>query len=190
MGQDPGAAELPVRQGDLLLGKYLIGKTLGAGGMGVVVAAEHVQLGQKVAVKFLTAELRGNAEAVERFLREARAAAQIRSEHVVRVVDVHGVAGDLCYMVMEFLEGQDLSQIIETQGRLSLPEAVGYVLQACEAIGEAHGRGIVHRDLKPSNLFLSHRLDGSPLIKVLDFGISKAAMADAGVPGASPQGVT
>jgi len=175
---DLASQGLPVRQGELLLGKYLIGETLGAGGMGVVVVAEHVQLGQKVAVKFLSAELRDNRDAVGRFLREARAAASLRSEHVVRVVDVSSTQGDLCYMVMEYLDGKDLSQLLQARGHLPVPEAVGYLLQACEAIGEAHGLGIVHRDLKPGNLFLTHRPDGSPLIKVLDFGISKAAIAE------------
>ena len=167
--------DLPVRRGDLLLGKYLIGETLGAGGMGVVVAAEHVQLGQKVAIKFLPATLRQNPDRVTRFGREARAAARIRSEHVARVVDVSGPDSDICYMVMEYLDGSDLAHLVRARGRLPTEEAVGYVLQACEAIAEAHGAGIVHRDLKPSNLFLTKRRDGTPLIKVLDFGISKVA---------------
>jgi len=169
--------DLPVRRGDLLLGKYLIGETLGAGGMGVVVAAEHVQLGQKVAVKFLPSTLRQNPDRVARFVREARAAARIRSEHVARVVDVSGPDSEICYMVMEYLDGSDLAHVVRDRGRLPPDEAVGYVLQACEAIAEAHGAGIVHRDLKPSNLFLTRRRDGSPLIKVLDFGISKVAAA-------------
>lgn len=167
--------DLPVRRGDLLLGKYLIGETLGAGGMGVVVAAEHVQLGQKVAIKFLPTTLRQEPDRVTRFVREARAAARIRSEHVARVVDVSGPDSDVCYMVMEYLDGSDLAHLVRARGRLPTGEAVGYVLQACEAIAEAHGAGIVHRDLKPSNLFLTKRRDGTPLIKVLDFGISKVA---------------
>jgi len=167
--------DLPIQRGDLLLGKYLIGETLGAGGMGVVVAAEHIQLGQKVAVKFLPATLRQNPDRVARFVREARAAARIRSEHVARVVDVSGPDSDICYMVMEYLDGSDLAHVIRARGRLPPDEAVGYVLQACEAIAEAHGAGVVHRDLKPSNLFLTRRRDGTPLIKVLDFGISKVA---------------
>ena len=173
-------ADLPIKQGDLLLGKYLIGKTLGAGGMGVVVEAQHVQLGQKVAVKILPAALRGDADRVTRFVREARAAARIRSEHVVRVVDVSAADSDVCYMVMEYLEGVDLAQLLAMRGCLPPDEAVGYVLQACEAIAEAHGAGVVHRDLKPSNLFLTKRRDGSPLIKVLDFGISKVALSTTG----------
>lgn len=147
--------------------------------MGVVVLAEHVQLGQKVAVKFLSAALRENRDAVERFLREARAAAHIRSEHVVRVIDLSGTEGDLCFMVLEYLEGRDLSQVVHARGHLAVTEAVGYLVQACEAVGEAHGLGIVHRDLKPGNLFLTHRPDGSPLIKVLDFGISKSTINEA-----------
>jgi serine/threonine-protein kinase len=180
VSQALGLADLPVGRGELFLGKYLIGETLGAGGMGVVVAAEHVQLGQKVAVKFLSLELRQNADGVARFLREARAAARIRSEHVVRVVDVDGATGDVCYMVMELLDGEDLARVVRLRGRLSTEVAVGYILQACEAIAEAHELGIVHRDLKPSNLFVTYRRDGSPLLKVLDFGISKAVDAGAG----------
>ena len=176
--QDLGTVDIPVRRGELLHRKYLIGEPLGSGGMGVVVAAENVQLGQKVAIKFLSDRLRWDEKALVRFLREARNAAQIRSEHVVRVLDVSSTDGSTCYMVIEYLEGEDLAAILRRRGPVSTAEAVGYVLQACEAIVEAHGLGIVHRDLKPSNLFVTRRRDGSPLLKVLDFGISKLAIAE------------
>lgn len=170
--------QAPVRAGEVLAGKYAVESVLGAGGMGVVVAATHVQLGQRVALKFLLPGACGNAEAVERFLREARAAVQIQSEHVARVSDVGTLETGSPYMVMEFLQGTDLDQIVRSRGPLPIPEAVDAVLQACEAIAEAHALGIVHRDLKPANLFVTQRADGSSLIKVLDFGISKARSLD------------
>jgi hypothetical protein len=142
--------------------------------MGVVVSARHVQLGQRVALKFLLAPACEDPDAVARFLREAQAAVQIRSEHVARILDVGTLEGGAPYMVMEFLSGSDLGRVLDERGALPVDEALGYVLQACEALAEAHACGIVHRDLKPSNLFLAHRADGSPLVKVLDFGISKA----------------
>ncbi len=164
----------------VLADKYEIEQTLGEGGMGYVVAAVHRTLGQRVAIKFLHPEALSNRDAVERFLREARASAMLRSEHVGRVIDVGETPDGTPYMVMEFLEGSDLAQMLRHHGRLRVTEAVDYVLQACEAIAEAHAAGIVHRDLKPANLFRTQRTDGSPLIKVLDFGISKASPGDPG----------
>jgi len=162
-----------VREGQLLAEKYRIERLLGAGGMGAVVAAHHVQLDERVAIKFLTSEMRGNPEAVARFLREARAAVKIKSEHVARVIDVGSLDDGAPYMVMEYLEGGDLSAWLEQRGPLPMAQVVEFVLQACEAIAEAHVLGIVHRDLKPSNLFCIRRPDGLLSIKVLDFGISK-----------------
>jgi serine/threonine protein kinase len=163
----------PVREGDVLDGKYLVEKILGLGGMGVVVAAKHLQLDQHVAIKFVLPHAIGDGEAMERFAREARAAVKLRSEHVARVLDVGTLANGAPYMVMEYLAGSDLGAMIETTGPLSPVDAVDYVLQACEAIAEAHSHGIIHRDLKPRNLFVTHGVDGKPLVKVLDFGISK-----------------
>ena len=142
--------------------------------MGVVVAATHLQLEQRVALKFLLPEALQSKEAVARFLREARAAVRLQSEHVARVLDVGTLETGAPYMVMEFLEGADLSRVVAGDAaRSPIDEAVDFVLQACEAIAEAHALGIVHRDLKPPNLFLTRRADGAPLVKVLDFGISK-----------------
>ncbi len=172
----------PVRSGDVLAGKYQVERVLGAGGMGVVVAAMHLQLHERVAIKFLLAEVAQHPGAVERFLREARAAVRIKSEHVARVFDVDLLEDGVPYMVVEFLEGVDLTHRLEKVGRLPPEEAVEFVLQACEAMAEAHALGIVHRDLKPSNLFLTHRANGEPLIKVLDFGISKMAQAPEDAP--------
>jgi len=179
----PAAPPLPIPVGSLVAGKYRIERVLGHGGMGVVVAAMHEQLRQRVAIKMLLPEAKTSPNAVSRFLREARAAAAIKGEHVARVLDVGELEGGSPYIVMEYLEGRDLAAILASLAeprRLPSEEAVGYVLQACEAIAEAHAAGIVHRDLKPSNLFLSRRPDGTPMVKVLDFGISKALLAPAG----------
>src|SRR5450432_3438212 len=162
-----------VREGDVLAGKFRIERVLGQGGMGVVVAATHIHLDERVALKFLLPEALANAEAVARFAREARAAVKIKSEHVARVSDVGTLESGSPYMVMEYLEGQDLAEWVRKSGAMRVPDAVEFVLQACEAIAEAHALGIVHRDLKPANLFVTRRADGTPCIKVLDFGISK-----------------
>jgi serine/threonine protein kinase len=160
----------------VLAGKYSVERVLGAGGMGVVVVAVHVDLYERVALKFLLPEAIGHEQAVQRFSREARAAFKIKSEHVARVIDVGTLEMGAPYMVMEFLDGRDLDAVLEERGALPIQEAVEYILQACEAIGEAHTLGIVHRDLKPANLFLVRRRDGSPCIKVLDFGLSKVGI--------------
>ncbi len=160
--------------GTILAGKYRIERLLGEGGMGMVVAATHLHLGTQVALKFLLAEMAGNQNMAERFMREARASALLKSEHVCRVSDVGMLDNGAPYIVMELLTGQDLSQILRTHGPLSIGIAADYMLQACTAIAEAHGAGIVHRDLKPGNLFWTQKPDGSTLIKVLDFGIAKS----------------
>ncbi|HEY6462430.1 MAG TPA: serine/threonine-protein kinase, partial [Polyangiaceae bacterium] len=173
LSDGPDAPDVGVRPGDVLAGKYRVERVLGAGGMGVVVAAYHLQIDERVALKFLVPEALRNAEALARFDREARAAAKIKSEHVARVVDVGRLENGAPYLVMEYLEGGDLSGWIKQHGPLPVELAVDFVLQACEAIAEAHSLGIVHRDLKPSNLFCIRRPDGLLSIKVLDFGISK-----------------
>ena len=164
----------PVRVGDVFAGKYQVERVLGSGGMGVVVAAKHVHLGERFAIKFLLPEAIKKKEVVQRFVRESRAAAQIKSEHVARVFDVGALDDGTPYMVMEFLHGADLSTVLKTSGAVPVELAVEYVLQACEAIAEAHSLRIIHRDLKPANLFVTKRADGSPVVKVIDFGISKA----------------
>lgn len=164
----------PVRAGDVLAGKFEVERVLGEGGMGVVVAARHLELDQRVAVKFLLPEIAKRNDAAERFRREARAAVKIKSEHVARVLDVGSNEDGVPYMVMEYLEGHDLGDELRERGQLPIEEAVRYLLEACEAVAEAHAAGIVHRDLKPANLFLARRADGTRLVKVLDFGISKS----------------
>jgi serine/threonine protein kinase len=163
----------PVQEGEVLAGKYRVERVLGVGGMGVVVAAHHIGLDERVAIKFLLPEALGNPEAVARFAREARAAVKIKSLHVARVSDVGVLDTGAPYMVMEYLQGQDLSQRLRDHGPMGVPETIDLVLQACEALAEAHALGMVHRDLKPANLFLTQQADGSPCVKVLDFGISK-----------------
>jgi eukaryotic-like serine/threonine-protein kinase len=170
----------PVHEGEVLAGKYRVDKILGKGGMGVVVAAHHIQLDEKVAIKFLLPAALASKETVTRFAREARAAVRIKSEHVARVSDVGTLETGAPYMVMEYLEGGDLGNWAKEHGRPSVEQAVEFLLQACEAIAEAHAMGIVHRDLKPANLFVVRRADGLFSIKVLDFGISKVTGAAAG----------
>jgi eukaryotic-like serine/threonine-protein kinase len=170
-----GTMDLPegVREGAILSGKYLIGPILGAGAMGIVVAARHLLLNEDVAIKFLVAGRWDQADAVQRFVQEARAAVRIQSEHVVRVLDVAVLEGGAPYIVMEHLRGTDLATRLRIGGPLPVDQAVDFVMQACEAISESHRIGIVHRDLKPANLFVLEREGGPPSIKVLDFGISK-----------------
>ena len=169
----PVPDDAPVREGEVLDNKYRVDRVLGVGGMGVVVAATHVQLQTRVALKFLLPEVLKDPQVVERFTREARAAVQIQSEHVARVTDVGALPNGAPYMVMEYLEGQDLAQALAGGSPLPLAQIVGYILEACEAIAEAHALGIVHRDLKPANLFLARRTGCEAVVKVLDFGISK-----------------
>ena len=159
--------------GTVLAGKYRVEQVLGVGGMGAVVAAYHMQLDQRVAIKYLLPEAMKNPEVVERFSREARAAAKIRGEHVARVIDVGQFDDGAPYMIMEYLEGSDLARLLEKSGPLSFEDAVRYILETCEALAEAHAAKIVHRDLKPANLFLAKQPDKRSIIKVLDFGISK-----------------
>ena len=168
------SALLPVTVGQIVAEKYQVDSVIGQGGMGVVVSAHHIDLDQKVAIKFLLADVVQHADAAERFRREARAAARIHSDHVVRVLDVGVLPDEVPYMVMEYLEGKDLGAKMSGGDRFTVEEAVGYALEAIDAIAQAHKAGIVHRDLKPANLFLAKRPDGSHRIKVLDFGISKS----------------
>lgn len=163
-----------VQPGHVLDGKYRVERVLGMGGMGVVVAARHVVLKTGFALKLMRREATRDEESVERFLREARAAVRLKSQHCVRVIDVGRLQGGAPYMVMELLVGQDLANLVGEKGARSPPEAVDYILQACEGIAEAHALGLVHRDIKPQNLFVTRGLDGMPLVKVLDFGLAKS----------------
>ena len=164
-------------EGQVLDGKYRIERVIGRGGMGVVVAARHLVLDEQVAIKFLSDQAWMNGEVVARFEREARAAVKIKSEHVVRVIDVGRLASGAPFMVMEFLQGEDLSNRLVQYGPLPIAQAADFVLHACVALASAHAAGIVHRDIKPGNLFCTQGSDGELLVKVLDFGISKLTEA-------------
>jgi serine/threonine protein kinase len=161
--------------GTVLADKYRVGHVLGRGGMGMVAFADHLQLMQPVAIKFLHPLIGHDADAIARLLREAQATARLRSEHVARVLDVGALPGGTPFIVMEHLEGQDVATLLRA-GPLAAATAVDMVLQVCEGLAEAHALGIVHRDLKPSNLFVTRRRDGTPLVKILDFGISKTTV--------------
>jgi serine/threonine-protein kinase len=159
--------------GDLIAGKYQVVKKLGEGGMGVVYEAIHTRIQQRVAIKMLLPDVMELPEVVPRFEREARAAGKLKSDNTARVLDVDMSENGLPYMVMEFLDGVDLGQLLEKNGALPVQDAVDYVLQACNAMAEAHAAGVIHRDLKPSNLFVLTNTGGTRKVKVLDFGISK-----------------
>ncbi len=171
----PASASLV--EGTLVAGKYRVGRPLGAGGMAEVYEAEHVDLGTRLAIKVLRPELTRSPTVVQRFSREAQSAAQLESEHVARVIDV-GQHEQLPFIVMERLDGDDLAARLAKVGPLPLADAVDHLLQAGQALAEAHARGIIHRDIKPSNLFLAQRPPDDTRIKVLDFGIAKAVSTD------------
>ncbi len=174
-GKVRGVRELPigVREGEVLAGKYRIGRVLGGGAMGTVVVAHHLWLDQKVAIKFLLPAAGGHPDSVARFIREAQATVRLTSEHVVRVLDVAALDVGAPYIVMEYLDGCDLAVWLAKHRMLPIAGAVDFILQACDAVAEAHEIGIIHRDLKPANLFAVERGDAERVIKVLDFGISK-----------------
>jgi hypothetical protein len=170
---DPGVAI-----GHVFLGKYRVEEILGVGGMGVVTKCLHMQLGELVAIKMLRKDVLEDRDAVERFMREAQAAARLRSEYVARVIDVGRFENNVPYMIMEFLDGHDLGALLDERGTLPVPWAAEMVMQTAEALAEAHSIGIVHRDVKPTNLFVTWRPDGSALVKVLDFGIARAPLGN------------
>lgn len=170
-----------VHPGDVVDGKYLIERLLGQGGMGAVYVALQERLGRRVAIKFLHPDGLTSEEALARFEREARASAALESDHVTRVLDVGHLESGAPYIVMELLDGEDLGAALDRRGPLPVAEVIDVIVQACDAIAEAHEHGIVHRDLKPANIFLARRSNGSVTAKVLDFGISKTADATGGV---------
>ena len=175
MGRPPpqNTAEEPLVPGDVVDGKYRIIRLIGEGAMGMVLAATHLRLDELVAIKVLHGELLYDEKCCERFAREARATAMLRNDHVARVIDVGDLPNGLPYMVMEYLDGRDLGELLIAGDPVTARTAVSWIVQACTAVEEAHQQGIVHRDLKPENLFLARRPDGSQRIKVLDFGVSK-----------------
>ena len=164
--------------GQVISGKYRLVRLLGDGGMGSVFEAHHEKLGTRVAIKFLHAELARHAGLVERFLQEARVAAQITSPHVVRVTDIDQTPEGAAYIVMDLLEGEALSQVLERERKVPVPVACDYTKQILEALEAAHALGVVHRDLKPENVFVTF-VAGRPVLKLIDFGIAKLRQSGA-----------
>jgi eukaryotic-like serine/threonine-protein kinase len=174
-GPKSGAVRLTreLAPGTIINSKYRVDAVLGRGAMGVVVACEHLELRERVALKFLLkAGYAAGQDFALRFLREAQVCAKLKNQHITRVVDV-GTWQDGAFMVMELLDGQDLRHVMQATKPMPVAKAVDYVVQLCEGLAEAHAKGIVHRDLKPSNVFVVRNVDGSDLVKILDFGISK-----------------
>jgi len=176
-----GAKRAHLGVGVGVAGKYEIVRHLGRGGMGVVFAARHLQLGHLVAIKVLHGDVLDPTD-IARFMREARAAAKLESEHVVRIHDLGLLPSGHPYLVMEHLEGEDLGRVVVTRGPMPIADATTIALQLCEVLGEAHAAGVVHRDIKPQNLFLvTPKTASDPLrIKVLDFGLAKDASSQSG----------
>jgi eukaryotic-like serine/threonine-protein kinase len=166
-----------MQKGDVLRGKYRLVRLLGDGGMGAVYEANHEGLGTRVAIKVLHAELARRQGLIERFLREARVSAQIKSPNVVQVMDVEATDDGVAYIVMELLEGEPLSALMEREGKLPVPLASDYTVQILHALEAAHALGVVHRDLKPENVFVTLAA-GKPLLKLIDFGIAKVKELD------------
>jgi serine/threonine-protein kinase len=163
------------RAGEVIAGKYRVEEVIGVGGMGIVAAGTHLDLDQRVAIKFVNASAMRDEKLLERFLREARAAARLKSEHVAKVLDVGRLASGSPFMVMELLEGCDLGALLAKNGPLPFETAADFIAQACEAVAEAHARGIIHRDIKPQNLFLTTAVGGAALVKVLDLASRRFA---------------
>jgi eukaryotic-like serine/threonine-protein kinase len=167
------------KTGTVLLGKYRVESIIGEGGMGGVLKATHVELDEPVAIKVLLPDMMNRAEIVQRFMREAKAAVKLKGEHVARVIDVGKLEGDADgrlegtpYIVMEYLDGADLAAILKHHGPQEPAMAVDLILQACEALAEAHSLGIIHRDIKTSNFYITQDVGDPPHLKVLDFGLA------------------
>src|SRR5262249_47565368 len=175
-----GSMVLPVQVGQVIAGKYEVERIVARGGGGVVVKAKHLQLLEPCAIRLMLCGRLDAPSARERFLREARACARLRGDHVVRIFDVGELDAETPYMVLEYLEGVDLSEYLKPGRPLPVHEAVRYVLQICAALAEAHGLGIVHRDLKPANVFLARLAGGTTPVKLLRLGISKILVDPAG----------
>lgn len=167
-----------IAEGQVIAGRFRVGRELGRGGTATVWFATHVKLGTPVAVKVMLSQFKADPHATARFLREARAMARLTSDHVARVLDVDVTDDGRPYIAMEYVEGSTLSEILRKRRRLPCSEAANYICQTAFALSEAHSLGIVHRDLKPGNLLVTARRDGSALVKVLDFGISKVPVTD------------
>jgi serine/threonine-protein kinase len=167
-------AEFPIAPGMVVGERWRIARQLGRGAVGAVFEA-HDSSGHRVAIKVLHAAWRRDERVVERFAREARVLMKLKNPHVGKLIDVGNFdenQGDLPYLVLEFLEGADLDEVITQKGPLPFRQAFAWGADACDGVAEAHELGVIHRDLKPSNVFLAREPSGEPFVKVLDFGIA------------------
>ncbi len=162
----------PLEAGQIVARKYRVGELIAVGGMGVVHAGTHLELGHTVAIKCVRADCASSGEVVRRFLNEARVAASLRSDHVAKVFDAGWTPDGVPYIVMEHLQGRDLATQLVESGALPVRDAVRYILEACDALEEAHRAGLIHRDVKPENLFIVEHSNGKTALKLLDFGVS------------------
>ncbi len=166
--------------GATIAGKYRVRRVVGAGSMGLVCEAVHLEIGKRLAIKLIDASLAGMGDIALRFRQEARAASLIESQHIVQVFDVGDDERLGLYLVMEYLTGEDLAKKLAREGRLASDVSVRIAVQAARGLAKAHEAGVVHRDLKPANIFLVDRDDEEPLVKILDFGVSKVVEASRG----------
>jgi serine/threonine-protein kinase len=162
--------------GEVVAQRWVVERVVAEGGFGIVVAARHVELDETVAIKFLKAESVDRPDVVGRFAREAKICARMKNEHTPTVIDVGVCPHRGPYMVMEYLEGEDLLHLVARRGPMPIAEVAEIGLQACAALASAHAAGVIHRDIKPENLFLAERPGGMKVLKLLDFGISKASL--------------
>lgn len=178
-----GTQEIPL--GDPLIGatldRYKVVRRIGEGGMGFVYEALHTVIEKRVAIKLLRKDFSSRQDVVERFRQEAKSASRIGQEHIIDISDFGETPNGESYFVMEYLEGQDLANLLAHEGVLPPERAVAIMLQCCTALGAAHGKGIIHRDMKPENIFLIHRGNNPDFVKIVDFGIAK--MEDIETPG-------
>jgi eukaryotic-like serine/threonine-protein kinase len=166
------------RVGHVLADKYRLVRMIGRGGMGAVYEAQHARLKRRFAIKFLYPELARRHDVMVRFEREAEAAGALENENIAAALDFGHATDGAPYIVMEYLQGEDLARLLGRAGPLPVQRAVRLIVQACCGLEAAHAKGIVHRDLKPQNLFICRRNDGSDLVKVLDFGVAKLRDAE------------
>ena len=164
--------------GQLLEGRYRIDRLLGQGGMGKVYEATHVSMDRRVAIKVLNQEMTQNEQALKRFNREMKVSSRIEHPNSIQVFDYGQLQDGRCYLVMEFLEGMTLSDLIRTEGAVSVKRTVTIAEQILMALGAAHAKGIVHRDLKPDNVMILSQYGKTDFVKVLDFGIAGTADKD------------
>jgi serine/threonine protein kinase len=166
--------------GATIAGKYRVRRVVGGGSMGVVCEAEHIEIGKRVAIKLIDASLAGMTDIAMRFRQEARATSLVESHHIVQVFDV-GTDEQLgLYLVMEYLAGEDLAKVLARETQLPIDTAVRVAVQVARGLAKANEAGVVHRDLKPANIFLCTSEDDQPLVKILDFGISKVVDSSRG----------